>query len=171
MRKQVKAKDTLAVSTKIVLPNDTNTLDNLFGGSLLSWMDEISAISAQRHCKRVVVTASVNNVSFDKPIHLGDTVTIEAKVSRAFKSSMEVYVDVYVEDQRTGLRTKCNEAMFMFVAVDQMGSPIEIPEVAPETDEELLRYEGAMRRRELSLVLAGKLKPNEADELKRVFED
>jgi acyl-CoA hydrolase len=163
------AKETFATSSRIVLPNDTNTLGNLMGGQLLSWMDITSAISAHRHCKRVVVTASVNNVSFDRPIKLGDIVTIEAKVSRAFVSSMEVYMDVFVEDHVTGKKNKCNEAIYTFVAVDQMGSTIQVPELIPETEEEIQRYGGALRRKQLSLILAGKMNPDDATELKALF--
>ena len=163
------AKETFATSSRIVLPNDTNTLGNLMGGQLSSWMDITSAISAHRHCKRVVVTASVNNVSFDRPIKLGDIVTIEAKVSRAFVSSMEVYMDVFVEDHVTGKKNKCNEAIYTFVAVDQMGSTIQVPELIPETEEEIQRYGGALRRKQLSLILAGKMNPDDATELKALF--
>lgn len=167
--KQVKAKDTLSITTKVVLPNDTNTLGNLFGGELLAWMDVIASVSAHRHCKRVVVTASVNNVSFQQPIAHASIVTLEAKVSRAFSSSMEVFVDVFVEDQVTGIRMKCNEAIYTFVAVDQNGGPIQVPELVPESEEEKMRYEGALRRRQLSLILAGKMKPSQATELKKLF--
>ena len=167
--KTKKASETLAITTKVVLPNDTNTLGNLFGGQLLAWMDVIASVSAARHSKRVVVTASVNNVSFQKPIKHASIVTLEAKVSRSFSSSMEVFVDVFVEDPVTGLREKCNEAIYKFVAVDQNGGPIQVPEVIPETEEEKLRWEGALRRRQLSLILAGKMKPSEATELKKLF--
>ena len=163
------AKESLAVSTHIVLPNDTNTLGNLMGGQLLNWMDITSAISAQRHCGRVVVTASVNNVAFRRPIKLGDVVTIEAKVSRSFSSSMEVFIDVFVEHHSTHKKEKCNEAIYTFVAVDQIGSPIEVPELVPETDKEQERHEGALRRKQLSLILAGKMNPDEATELKALF--
>jgi acyl-CoA hydrolase len=161
---------TFATTTHIVLPNDTNTLGNLMGGQLLNWMDIAAAISAIRHCRRVVVTAAVNNVSFDQPIRLGDMVTIEAKVSRAFRSSMEVYMDVFVEDGATGERTKSNKAMYTFVAVDQAGAPILVPGVIPETVEEKERFEGALRRRQLRLILAGKMDPKEATELRALFE-
>ncbi len=163
------ARETFASGSRIVLPNDTNTLGNLMGGQLLNWMDINSAISATRHCQRVVVTAAVNNVSFNKAIKLGDIVTIESKVSRAFSSSMEVFLDVYVENSRTGKRNKCNEAIYTFVAVDQVGSPIDVPELVPETAEEKERYDGALRRRQLGLILAGKMKPAEATELKALF--
>jgi acyl-CoA hydrolase len=161
--------ESLAVSTEIVLPNDTNTLGNLMGGRLLHWMDIISAIAAHRHCRRVVVTASVNNVSFNQPIKLADVVTLQAKVSRAFSTSMEVCIDVYVENHSTGVKTKCNEAIYTFVAVDQMGHPIGVPELIPESDEEKERFNGALRRKQLSLILAGKMKPSEATELMALF--
>ena len=165
------AKETLSITTIIVLPNDTNTQGNLFGGQLLAWMDVISSVAAHRHCKRVVVTAAVNNVSFQKPIRHASIVTLEAKVSRAFSTSMEIIVDVFVEDQITGEREKCNEAIYTFVAVDQNGGPIHVPELIPETEEEKKRFEGALRRKQLSLILAGKLKASEATELKKLFLD
>jgi acyl-CoA hydrolase len=163
-------KETLTIATKLVLPNDTNTLGNLFGGQLLAWMDEISSISAHRHCREVVVTASVNNVSFKTPIHHADLVILEAKVTRSFKSSMEVWVDVFVEDHRSGARTKSNEAIYNFVALDRNSKPIPVPELTPETDEEKARYDGALRRKQLSLILAGKMKPEDATELKAIFD-
>lgn len=164
-----KAIDTLAITTKIVLPNDTNTLGNLFGGQLLAWMDVIASVSAHRHSKRVVVTASVNNVSFQKPINHASIVTLEAKVSRAFNSSMEVFVDVFVEDAVTGQREKCNEAIYTFVAVDQNGNPIQVPALIPESEEEQMRFDGALRRKQLALILAGKMKASDATELKKLF--
>ncbi len=115
------------------------------------------------------VTATVNNVSFKEPIKLGSVVTLEAKVSRAFNSSMEVFIDVFVEDLVTGKRHKCNEAIYTFVAIDQNGSPLPVPELIPETDREKERFEGALRRKQLALILAGKMKPHEAKELKALF--
>lgn len=168
--KERKASETLSITTKVVLPNDTNTLGNLFGGQLLAWMDVIASVAAHRHCRRVVVTASVNNVSFREPIQHASIVTLEAKVSRAFSTSMEVFVDVFVENHVTGARIKSNEAIYTFVAVDQNGGPIEVPALIPETDEEKLRYEGALRRKELSLILAGKMKAADATNLKKLFE-
>ena len=165
-----KASETQSITTKVVLPNDTNPLGNLFGGELLAWMDMIASVSAHRHSKRVVVTASVNNVSFQQPIRQSSIVTLEAKVSRAFNSSMEVFVDVFLEDPLKGTRLKCNEAIYTFVAVDQNGGPIEVPDIIPETEEEKIRFEGALRRKQLSLILAGKMEPNDATELKKLFE-
>ncbi len=163
------AKESLTIQTELVLPNDTNTLGNLMGGRLLHWMDIASAIAAHRHCSRIVVTASVNNVAFNQPIKLGEIVTLQAKVSRAFTSSMEVFIDVWVENNTTGERKKCNEAIYTFVAVDQLGNPINVPALVPESEEEKQRYEGALRRRQLALILAGKMKPADATELKALF--
>ena len=168
--KSTTAKNTFASATHIVLPNNTNTLGNLMGGQLLNWLDVIGAISAHRHCRRVVVTASVGKVAFQKPIKLGDIVTLEAKVSRAFTSSMEVVMDVWVEDHITGDKKRHNEAIFTFVAVDQIGRPIEVPELIPESDQEKERYKGALRRRQLNLIMAGKMSAKDAVELKTLFQ-
>ena len=130
------AKESYTETTHLVLPNDTNTLGNLFGGQVMKWLDMACAISAHRHCKRVVVTAAVNNVSFDRPIKLGDFVTIQTKVSRCFSTSMEVWADVWVEDQVTGNKIACNSAIYTFVAVDQAGHPAQVPPVIPEGEED-----------------------------------
>ncbi len=161
--------DSKTITTELVLPNHTNPNGTLFGGQLLAWVDIAGVIAAQRHSERVVVTASVNNVSFSEPIKESDVVTLEAKVSRAFNSSMEVFVDVFVENNFTGEVTKRNEAIYTFVAVDQNGGAIGVPELIPETEEEKIRYDGALRRRQLSLILNGRMKPEEATELKRLF--
>ncbi|MGL4597234.1 MAG: acyl-CoA thioesterase [Bacteroidia bacterium] len=163
------ARESLSIATHHVLPNDTNNLQNLFGGRLLEWMDVIAAVSAHRHCRRVVVTATVNHVAFHAPIKYASIVTLEAKVSRAFTSSMEIFIDVFVEDPVTGQKEKSNEAIYTFVAVDQNGSPLPVPPVTPETEEELKRFDSALRRRQLALILAGKMKPEEATELRRLF--
>jgi len=157
--------------TDLVLPSETNPLNNLFGGELLARMDRAASIAARRHSRRIVVTASVNHVAFNIAIPLGSAVTVEAKVSRAFNSSMEIYIDVWTEDRESGERTKANEAIYTFVAVDETGRPVRIPEIRPETDLEKLRFEGALRRKQLSLVLAGKMKPKDATELKALFID
>ncbi len=161
----------LTVMTNIVLPNETNALDNMFGGEMLARMDRASSIAAARHSSSKVVTASVNFVSFENPIPLGSVVTLEAKVSRAFTSSMEVFVDVWIDNPITKERTKANEGIYTFVAVSENLKPIKgIPEIQPETLVEKQRYEAALRRRQLSLVLAKRMKPEEATELKKLFE-
>ena len=157
------------IMTDTVLPSETNAIHTLFGGELLARMDRAASIAAQRHSGQIVVTASVNHAAFKHAVPLGSIVTVEAKVSRAFKSSMEVYIDVWVDDKNTETSVKVNEAIFTFVAVDSDGYPIGIPQLVPETKEEILRYEGALRRKQLSLVLAGKMKAQEATELKALF--
>lgn len=167
--KSRKASESLTIMTDFVLPGETNPLNNLFGGELLARMDRAASISARRHSRRIVVTASVNHVSFTKPIPLGSVITLEAKVSRAFKSSMEVFIDVWVEDRLSGQRSKFNEGIYTFVAVDESGLPVAVPQIKPETETEVERHAGALRRRQLSLVLAGKMKPAAATELKALF--
>jgi hypothetical protein len=162
--------DSYAETTHLVLPNDTNTLGNLMGGQLLKWLDIACAISAHRHCKRVVVTVAVNHVSFDRPIKLGDFVTIRSHVSRAFSTSMEVWADVWVEDQQTGEKIPCNNAIYTFVAVDNTGRPLKVAEAVPTNELEQKRFDGALRRRQLRLILGGKMKAEEATELKALFD-
>ncbi|NJB37120.1 MULTISPECIES: acyl-CoA thioesterase [Flavobacteriaceae] len=157
------------VMTDLVLPSETNPLNNLFGGELLARMDRAASIAARRHSSRITVTASVNHVAFNRAVPLGSVVTVEASVSRAFTSSMEIYIDVWMEDRISGERVKANEAIYTFVAVDETGAPTEVPQLKPETELEQQRFDAALRRKQLSLVLAGKLKPNDATELKALF--
>lgn len=167
--KEKTPRDSHTIMNELVLPNDTNTLNNLMGGRLLHWMDIAAAISAQKHCNRIVVTASVDNVSFKKSIKLGDVITIEAKVTRAFNTSVEVRLDVWAENIPSGTRNKSNEAYYTFVAVDQSGNTIPVPALRPETTEDTELFDGALRRRQLRLVLAGKMNPDDATELKALF--
>lgn len=162
-------KESLTILTDLVLPGETNPLDNLFGGELLARMDRASSIAARRHCRRIVVTATVNHVAFTKAVPVGSVVTIEAKVSRAFSSSMEIFVDVWMEDRESGQKTKVNEGIYTFVAVDRTGTPVKVPQISPETDLEKIRFEGALRRKQLSLVLSNKMKPKDATELMALF--
>ena len=136
---------------------------------MMHLIDVVSAIAAQKHSNRIVVTASVDNVSFEKPVKLGNVITLLAQVTRSFNSSMEVYVKVFSEDIPSGKKVETNKAFLTFVAVDQSGNPITVPEVIPETEEEFQLYESALRRRQLRLVLAGRMKPDEATELKMLF--
>ena len=161
--------ESFTILTDLVLPSETNPLNNLFGGELLARMDRAASISARRHSRRITVTASVNHVAFNKSIPLGSVVTVEAKVSRSFRTSMEIFIDVWVEDRESGNRTKANEAIYTFVAVDETGQPVEVPAIEPQTDQEKSRFDAALRRKQLSLVLAGKMKPSDATELKALF--
>lgn len=169
MKNTKKAHESLTVMTNIVLPNETNSLRNLFGGELLSKMDRCASISAARHCERRVVTASVNHVSFNHPIPEGGIVILESKVTKAFSTSMEIYVDVWLDDPIAGKKIQTNEGIYTFVAVDEFNKPVPIPKLEPETDLEKERYAAAQRRKELSLILAGRMKPQESIELKKLF--
>src|SRR5690606_26640332 len=164
-------KDSFTIMNELVLPNDTNTLNNLMGGRLLHWMDIAAAISAQKHCNRIVVTASVDNVSFRHPIKLGDVISIEAQVTRAFTTSVEVRMVVWAENIPSGTRVKSNEAFYTFVAIDQHNEKVTVPRLIPETEEEQKLYNEALQRRELRLVLGGKLKPKDAKELQNLFKE
>jgi acyl-CoA hydrolase len=141
--------DSRTTLTDLVLPSETNPLNNLFGGELLARMDRAASIAARRHSRRIVVTASVNHVAFNKSIPLGSVVTVEAAVSRAFKSSMEIFIDVWVEDRESGQRSKANEAIYTFVAVDETGSPVNVPPLEPQTELEKQRFDAALRRKQL----------------------
>ncbi len=153
------------VMTEIVIPNDLNGLGNLLGGRLLHWMDLCAAISAQRHTNRVCVTAAVDFVEFRSPIKQGEIVVLESQVNRAFRSSMEVEVNVWAEDPLTRSKRFCNRAFYTFVAVNEEGRPVPVPPVLPETPEEQERYEQAARRRELRLLLSGRLPAEKARRL------
>ena len=165
-----KANDSLTILTDLVLPGETNYLDNLFGGELLARMDRAFSIAARRHSRRIVVTASVNHVAFNKSVPVGSVVILEAKVSRAFNTSMEVRIDVWAENmQQVEGKRYCNSAYYTFVAVDQTGRPIPVLDVTPESEREKEFYESAIRRRELRLVNAGRMKPEDATHLKKIF--
>lgn len=160
------------VMTEMIMPNDTNPMGNLMGGYLMRWMDIVAAICAGKHCEAHVVTAAVDHISFQNPIHLGDVITLEASVTRAFNSSVEIYVEVFANDIKGQNPRRCNHAYFSFVALDdKRKNPIPVPPVLPLSSEEQQLYESAARRRELRLVLAGRIKAKEAAELRRFFAD
>ena len=166
-----KASESLVIMTEIVLPNDTNTFGNLMGGRLMYWMDIAAAISGTKHCNAPVVTASVDNISFTNPIKLGNVVHIEAKVTRVFNTSMEVHLNVWGEDIIQQYRYKSNEAYYTFVALDPNSKPRVVAQLEVETDDEKLLFESALRRRQLRLILGGKMKPGDAFELKALFNE
>lgn len=167
--KEKNPKDSQVIMSELVLPNDTNTLGNLMGGKLMHWMDIAAAIAAQKHCNCAVVTASVDNVSFNNPIKLGNILTIEAKVVRAFNTSMEIYLKVWGEDLAAQYKYLTNEAYLTFVALDPNGRPRKVPGLVPETEEEQKMFDGALRRRQVRLILGGKMNPKDADELRSFF--
>jgi len=155
--------------TEIVLPNDTNVFGNLMGGRLMYWMDIAAAIAAQKHCNAHVVTASVDNISFENAVRIGNTVHIQAKVTRSFNTSMEIHLKVWGEDHIQQQKYKSNEAYYTFVAMGANNRPIAVPELIPETEEEQRLFDGALRRRQLRLILGGKMNPNDAAELRALF--
>ncbi|HMR83304.1 MAG TPA: acyl-CoA thioesterase [Niabella sp.] len=165
-----KPADSLIVMTELVLPNDTNVYGNLMGGRLMYWMDIAAALSAQKHAHAAVVTASVDNLSFENSIKLGNAVHIEARVTRAFNSSMEVFLKVWGEDLVKQYKYQSNTAYYTFVALDENGRPTPAQLLEPETDEDKVLYNGALRRRQVRLILGGKMQPGDAKELKEFFE-
>lgn len=134
------------------MPNDTNPLGKLMGGKLMQWMDICAAISAQRHCNRNVVTVSVDSVEFASAIDLGEVVSIEGEVTRAFTTSMEIAIQVWAENLRNGEKRLCTTSFYSFVAVDADGNPVPVPPIVTESELEKTRYDQAEQRRERRLV-------------------
>jgi acyl-CoA hydrolase len=134
--------------TEIILPNDTNTLGNLLGGRLMHFIDLTGAMAAYRHSRTHVVTAAMDHIDFIRPVHLGDLLTLKSSVNRAFSTSMEVGVKVWAENTLTSTLCHVASAYLVFVAVDKEGNRLRVPELLPETPDEVRRSEGALRRRE-----------------------
>ncbi len=151
---------------EIVLPNDTNNLGNLMGGRLLHLMDICAAISSQRHTNRVCVTAAVDHVEFQAPIHQGEIIRLRSQVNRAFRTSMEVEINVWAEDALRQTVRKCNRAFYTFVSVDESNKPVPAPEIIAESDEEKERFIAAGKRRELRLILSGRLSWDKSEHLR-----
>jgi acyl-CoA hydrolase len=169
---QKKVSESFTVMTEMIMPNDTNPMGNLMGGYLMRWMDIVAAICAGRHCEAHVVTAAVDHISFQNAIRLGEVITLEASITRAFNTSVEVYVEVFANDIKGQTPRRCNHAYFTFVAVDDSKrTPIAVPPVIPLSSEEQTLYEGAARRREIRLILSGRIKAKEATEIRKYFAD
>jgi len=134
---------------ELVLPNDANPLGALLGGRLMHWIDLAGALAAHRHSRQYVVTASIDHLDFVTPVHVGELVILRSSVNRAFRTSMEVGVKVWVENYHTDTRRHVSSAFLTFVAIDSQGRHVPVPPVIPETDEEKRRYEDAGRRRDL----------------------
>ncbi len=141
-------RETQSEMVEIVLPNDANPLGALLGGRLMHWIDLAGALAAHRHSRSYVVTASVEHLDFVTPVHVGDLVILRSSLNRAFRTSMEVGVKVWVENYRSGTRQHVSTAYVTYVAVDRHGRHLPVPQVIPETEEEKRRYEEAGRRRE-----------------------
>ena len=153
-RKYKTPQETRVHMAEVVLPEHTNLLNQLMGGRLMYWMDIAALIVSRRHSNRDVVTASVDNISFKNPIQLGNMVSLQAQITRAFHSSMEIYLRVYSENLTTGDRFESNTAFMTFVALDQNGRPTQVPDLKPQTKEEHALFEGAARRRKVRLLFA-----------------
>jgi acyl-CoA hydrolase len=134
--------------TEIILPNDTNILGNLLGGRLMHFIDLTGAMAAYRHSRTHVVTAAMDHIDFIAPVHLGDLLTLKSSVNRAFSTSMEVGVKVWAENTQTASHTHVASAYLVFVAIDKQGRRQRVPQLLPETPDEVRRFEGALRRRE-----------------------
>jgi len=134
-------------TSRMMMPQDANNLGHVFGGVILGMMDTTAAVSAIRHARATCVTASIDRVDFREPIHLGDLVVMKASVNYVGRSSMEIGVRVEAEELISGVRRHTNSAYLTFVAVDRNGRPIEIPELAAESEDDRRRYEAAKARR------------------------
>jgi acyl-CoA hydrolase len=134
---------------EVILPNDTNPLGNLLGGRLMHLIDIAGAMACHRHSRSYVVTASMDHIDFLAPVHVGDLLILRSSVNRAFRTSMEVGVKVWVENYMSGTRRHVASAYLTFVAVDRHGNHLPVPPIVAETEEEKRRFEDAGRRREL----------------------
>ena len=134
--------------TEIILPNDTNTLGNLLGGRLMHFIDLTGAMAAYRHTRSNIVTAAMDHIDFIQPVHLGNLVTLKSSVNRAFTTSMEVGVKVWAENTQTGVQRHVASAYLVFVAIDKDGRRLKVPELIPETADEIRRHADALLRRE-----------------------
>ncbi len=140
--------DRTVTMTEIVLPNDTNPLGILLGGRLLYWMDIAAAICAQNHAGKVAVTVSIDSVSFDCPIRLGDVTYIIARLTRVFRTSLEIYVEVFKKETGSQTKQKANEAYFTFVALGGDGRPTAIEPISPKNRKEQMLFDAALERRD-----------------------
>lgn len=134
-------------TSEIMMPGQANNLGHVFGGVVLAMMDKAAAVAAIRHSRSSCVTASIDRVDFREPIHLGDLVVMKASVNFVGRTSMEVGVRVEAEDLQSGNRRHTNSCYLTFVAVDKNGRPIEVPQLTPESPDEVRRYEAAVERR------------------------
>lgn len=146
-----KVSDSVTEMTELILPNDTNLLGNLLGGRLMHWIDIAGALAASRHSNCVVATAALDSLDFRHPVRVGEVVRLKARLTWVGNTSMEVRVDVYCENMRTGATIKSNKAYITFVALDDSGKPVQVPTLCLETDEERKEHAMAEKRREMRL--------------------
>lgn len=148
MRKQKRAEDSLTEQQYLIRPSHVNHYGRLFGGELMKWIDEIAGIVAMRHSNANITTAAIDNLQFKAPGYGGQLVVLVGRVTYTGRTSMEVRVDTYVED-RDGTRHVINRAYVVMVAIDEEGTPIEVPELLIETEAQQLEYEAALKRKEV----------------------
>lgn len=139
-------RESRATKISLVLPPDTNHHGTMFGGKLMAYIDDVATISATRHARHPVVTASTDSVDFLHPITQGNSVCVESFVTWAGRTSMEVFVKVTTEDLLTGDRSICTIAFLTFVALDENGKPTPVPSIVPETPQEIMLFESAEQR-------------------------
>jgi acyl-CoA hydrolase len=151
IRKSKPVRESQHETSELMMPHNANNLGHVFGGVVLSMMDKTAAVAALRHCRLNVVTASIDRVDFREPILVGDLVVMKASVNYVGKTSMEVGVRVEAEELLTGRRRHTNSCYLTFVAVDRNGRPIEVPDVVPETRDEVRRHQAAEQRRRIRL--------------------
>ena len=154
--------------TEIILPNDTNTLGNLLGGRLMHFIDLTGAMAAYRHTRTHVVTAAMDHIDFIQPVHVGDLLILKSSVNRAFTSSLEVGVKVWVEHPQNGTLLHVASAYLVFVAIDKDGRPVRIPGLLPETPNEIRRHADALRRREHREAEAARRKQERREQAERI---
>ena len=138
----------LTIKTEVVCPNDTNPMGLLQGGRLVEWMDIAAAVCAQTHAGKICVTASINHVDFNEAAKVGDIITVNAKITRAFKTSMEIFVQAFARKVLAGKKYLISEAYFTFVALDEYGKASKVIEVKPVTQSEKEQFNAALVRRE-----------------------
>lgn len=150
MPKKIKTKtpsDSETLMTEVVYPNDANPMGMLQGGRLIQWMDTASAICAQTHAEKIAVTVSLDKVLFKNPAKIGDIITIKAKITRAFDTSMEIFVRAWARKVISMETYMINEAYFTFVALDDNAKPTLIPQIRPVSAEEKEHYNEALIRK------------------------
>jgi acyl-CoA hydrolase len=151
MQKSKTPKQSETIMTEVVFPNDTNPMGMLQGGRLVHWMDIASAVCAQNHAEHICVTASIDSVKFKAPAKVGDIITIKAKITRSFNSSMEIFVQAWAKKVLTQKAYLINEAFFTFVAIDDNANPTPVPLVKPKSEEEKREYSLAEERKKARL--------------------
>ena len=151
------------IMNEMVLPNDANALGNVLGGHVMHLMDMCAAMAAMRHCRRVVVTASVDQLSFHHPVKVGELMSLRSSVNYTDRTSMEVGIRVEAEHPLTGERRHTSSAYFTFVALDEQGRPTQVPKVAPQSEVEQRRFRAARKRRAARLALREEIAQADGD--------